>query len=239
MKWLWHKVTGGLAKISKYLVTFGAFGVFAVALLDSTFVPMPGGADAVTLLLSNARPAWWAIYAAAATLGSVAGCVILYYISRRAGRRALSRFSASKQARVKELIERYDVLSVLVASVLPPPFPFKLFVVTAGVFRFSVLRFALAIAAGRALRFALEGYLAAHYGDQAKEIFARYYPYAALFVAALVVVVVLAKNLLKRRARKSSEGEQSSEAGYTHRAPDDANIEDSSLTELRSPTPRL
>ncbi|MFL6229593.1 MAG: hypothetical protein ACJ741_12530, partial [Pyrinomonadaceae bacterium] len=83
MKWLWHKVTGALAKVSQYLVTFGAFGVFAVALLDSTFVPMPGGADAVTLLLTLARPAWWPIYAAAATLGSVAGCVILYYISRR------------------------------------------------------------------------------------------------------------------------------------------------------------
>jgi membrane protein YqaA with SNARE-associated domain len=211
VKWLWGKIAGGLAEISKYLVAFGPFGVFAVALLDSTFVPMPGGADAVTLLLSHARPGWWALYAATATLGSVAGCVVLYYISRRAGRRALSRFSARKQARVKDLIERYDVLSVLVASVLPPPFPFKLFVVTAGVFRFPLLRFAFAIAAGRAFRFALEGYLAARYGDQAKELFAHYYPYAALALAALVVVVVVAKNLLKGRGRGVDEEAESSE----------------------------
>jgi membrane protein YqaA with SNARE-associated domain len=210
VKWLWHKITTGLAKISTYLVTFGAFGVFAVALLDSTFVPMPGGADAVTLLLSNARPAWWPIYAAAATLGSVAGCVILYYISRRAGRSALSRVSERKQTRVKELIERYDILSVLVASLLPPPFPFKVFVISAGVFRFSLLRFALAIAAGRALRFALEGYLAARYGEQAKEIFAHYYPYVALAVAALVVVFFVVKSLMKGKGRRAEIGGQSS-----------------------------
>jgi membrane protein YqaA with SNARE-associated domain len=206
VKWLWHKLTGGLAKVSQYLVTFGAFGVFAVALLDSTFVPMPGGADAVTLLLSNARPAWWPVYAAAATLGSVAGCVILYYISRRAGRSALSRVSESKQTRVKELIERYDVLSVLVASLLPPPFPFKVFVISAGVFRFSVLRFALAIAAGRALRFALEGYLAARYGERAKDIFTHYYPYVALAIAALVVLFFVVKSLMKGRGRSAEVG---------------------------------
>jgi membrane protein YqaA with SNARE-associated domain len=203
VKWLWHKIAGGLAKISTYLVTLGAFGVFAVGALDATFVPMPGGVDAVTLLLSHKTPAHWWLYAAAATTGSVVGCVVLYRISRRAGRRALARFSERKQQRVKELIERYDVLAVLVASLLPPPFPFKLFVVSAGVFRFPLLRFVVAIAAGRAFRFALEGYLAAHYGDRAKEIFTHYYPYVALAIAALVVVFFVAKNLMKGKGRRS------------------------------------
>ena len=199
MKWLWHKIAGGLAKIAAYLGTLGAAGVFAVAVLDATFVPMPGGVDAVTLLLSHQTPAHWWLYAAAATIGSVVGCIVLYRISRRAGRRALSRFSERRQRRVKELIERYDVLAVLVASLLPPPFPFKLFVVSAGVFRFPLLRFAAAIFAGRAFRFALEGYLAAHYGDRAREIFTRYYPYVALGIAALVVVYFVAKGVIKNR----------------------------------------
>ena len=203
MKWLLRKITNGLGEVSGYLVTFGPLGLFAVALLDSSLVPMPGGADAVTILLSNARPAWWPIYAAAATLGSTAGCVVLYSISRRAGRRALSRFGERKQAKVKDLIERYDVLSVLVASVLPPPFPFKLFVITAGVFRFGVLRFALAIAAGRAFRFALEGYTAARYGAQAKELFARYYPYAGGALALSLVLFFVLRNFLRGRAERS------------------------------------
>ena len=206
MKWLWRKITNGLESVSNYLGAFGAAGLFAVALLDSSLVPMPGGADALTILLSGRFPARWPLYAATAALGSTAGCVILYYISRRAGRGALSRFGERKQARVRELIERYDVLTVLVASVLPPPFPFKLFVVTAGVFRFPVLRFAVAIAAGRAFRFGLEAYLAANHGEQAKELFARHYPYIGLGVAAVVVLFVVLRSLLKKEGRVAGGG---------------------------------
>jgi len=200
LKWLLRKITNGLEEVSLYLLTFGPFGLFAIAMLDSALVPLPGGPDAVMILLSAARPSWMIIYAVGATSGSVAGCLILYHISRRAGRRALARFSPAKQARVRELIDRYDVLSVLVASVLPPPFPFKLFVITAGVFHMSVMRFLIAISAGRAFRFLLEGYLAARYGAQAKELLARYYPAIGLVLAALIVAVFIGRKLWRRRA---------------------------------------
>ncbi|HLL15500.1 MAG TPA: VTT domain-containing protein [Pyrinomonadaceae bacterium] len=206
MKWLLRKITNGLTSVSQYLLAFGAFGLFGIALLDSALIPLPGGPDAVLILLSTARPAWVPLYVLAATLGSVIGCLIFYYISRRAGRGALKRFSPRRQARVKELIDRYDVLSVLVASVLPPPFPFKIFIATAGVFRFSVLRFALAVAAGRAFRYALIGYLAAHYGEHAKELLARYYPYVGLAMAALIVAFFVARNLLNKK--KQGDGER-------------------------------
>lgn len=210
MKWLLRKITNGLTSVSQYLVTFGPFGLFAVALLDSALVPLPGGADAVMILLSTARPSWWPLYAGAATLGSVIGCVILYHISRRAGRRALARFSERKQRRVKELIDRYDVLAVLVASLLPPPFPFKLFVITTGVFRLNVWRFAAAIALGRAFRFLLEGYLAAHYGEHAKDLLARYYPAIGIGLAVLIALIFLARNL-RRTKQHVEEGETTEE----------------------------
>ncbi len=204
MKWL-KKLGDWLGQVSEYLQTFGPAGLFAVALLDSALIPMAGGPDAVMMALSVHRPGMMPVYALSATLGSTIGCVILYFISQKAGRKALEKFSESKQKKVKDWIDRYDVLSVLVASVLPPPFPFKLFVITAGVFRFPVLRFAVAIAAGRAFRFGLEAYLAANYGEQAKELFARYYPYIGLGVAALVVLFVMLRNLSKRRRRVQSE----------------------------------
>ncbi|HYE12811.1 MAG TPA: VTT domain-containing protein [Pyrinomonadaceae bacterium] len=199
MKWLLRKITNGLTSVSDFLVTFGAAGLFAVALLDSALVPLPGGPDAVMLLLSTRSPGWMPVYALAATAGSVIGCVILYHISRRAGRRALEKFPLEKQARVKALVDRYDVLSVLVASVLPPPFPFKLFVITAGVFRLSVWRFAAAVAAGRAFRFFLEGFLAVRYGERAKEVLAENYPAVGVGLAAVIVVVFVLRGLLKRR----------------------------------------
>ena len=199
MKSFWHKISGGLATASQYLVTWGPFGLFTIALLDSAMVPLPGGADAVMILLTTARPSWMIFYAASATVGSVIGCVILYFISRRAGRKALARFSQARQARVKELLDRYDVLSVIVASILPPPFPFKLFVITAGVLRLNLWRFIAAIAAGRIFRFLLEGYLAARYGEQAKDLLARYYPYIGLGLAALIIVLFAGKNLWRRK----------------------------------------
>lgn len=187
-----------LAKFTVYLTTFGAIGLFVIAFLDSVMVPLPGGVDAVLLLLSASRPALMPLYVTAAVVGSTLGCLVLYYISQRAGHRALARFSESKQKRVKDLIDRYDVLSVLVASLLPPPFPFKLFVISAGVFRLQVVRLTIAIAAGRTFRYLLEGYLAARYGEHAKEILAHYYPSIGIGLAVLIVLVFVGKNLLHR-----------------------------------------
>jgi len=201
LKWLIRKITNGLTSVTDFLIPFGASGLFAVALLDSALIPLPGGPDAVMLLLSTRNPSLMPLYALGATAGSVVGCIILYQISRRAGRRALEKFPASKQARVRELVDRYDVLSVLVASVLPPPFPFKLFVITAGVFRLSLLRFALAVAAGRAFRFFLEGFLAVRYGERAKDLLAENYPAVGLGLAALIILVFVLRGLLRRRRR--------------------------------------
>ena len=207
MKWLLRKITNGLTSVKDFLIPFGAFGLFAIALLDSALIPLPGGPDAVMLFLSTQSPSRMPLYALGATAGSVIGCLILYYISRRAGRRALEKFPASKQARVKELVDRYDVLSVLVASILPPPFPFKLFVITAGVFRLNVVRFALAVAVGRAFRFFLEGFLAVRYGDEAKELLARHYPAVGLGLATLIVVAFVVKRLVGRKKGPAQEAE--------------------------------
>jgi membrane protein YqaA with SNARE-associated domain len=198
LKSVLHFVTKWLTRLSEYLITFGAFGLFAVALLDSTFVPLPSSVDALMLLLSTTYPSWMLLYAFMATAGSALGCLILYLISRRAGARALNRFSEVKQRRVRNWIERYDMFAVLVATLLPPPFPFKLFVVSAGVFRFSLLRFMLAIIVGRAFRFLLEGYFAVRYGAQAKEILAKYYPFIGIGLVVGIVVFVVLRQKFKR-----------------------------------------
>jgi len=101
-------VTKWLTRLSEYLIAYGAFGLFALALLDSTFVPLPSSADALMLVLSTRNPSWMLLYAFMATSGSALGCWILYLISRRAGARALNRFSDAKQRRVKNWIEAQD-----------------------------------------------------------------------------------------------------------------------------------
>jgi len=204
------KITRHLDKFGNYIMAFGAPGLFVLCLLDSTFVPLPSFADLLLIGLSMSNPHWMPVYVFLAVLGSTIGCVILYYISRRAGSRALRKFSPAKQKRVKDLIDRYDVLSVLVASVMPPPFPFKVFVISAGVFRFNLIRFTIAIFAGRLFRFLLEGYLAVRYGVQAKEVLAREYPWIALGLVIVIVGFFVTRNLLKRR---SATAEESLESG--------------------------
>ena len=125
MKSVIHFATKWLTRLSEYLITFGAFGLFAVAVLDSTFVPLPSSCDALMLLLSTTYPSWMLLYAFMATAGSALGCLILYLISRRAGARALNRFSEAKQRKVKLWIERYDMFAVLAATLVaatPPAF---------------------------------------------------------------------------------------------------------------------
>jgi membrane protein YqaA with SNARE-associated domain len=188
-----------LTKFSLYVATFGALGLFILSLLDSAFLPLPSGADLLLIALSAHSPRWMPLYVFVATIGSTIGCVILYYVSQKAGRRALAQFSQAKQDRVKDLIKRYDVLSVLVACLLPPPFPLKLFVITAGILRISMVRFALAIFIGRAFRYLLEGYIAARFGEQATTILAKYYPWIGLGLALLIVALVVGRAFLKRR----------------------------------------
>jgi membrane protein YqaA with SNARE-associated domain len=196
------KISRLLLKIKTYLIAMGPFGLFAIAFLDSFAIPMPAGVDAALLFLTvsheTGRMSWMLLYVAMATLGSTAGCVGLYLISRRAGHRALNRFSEKKRKRVMELLDKYDVLSVLVASLMPPPFPFKLFVVSAGVFRLSLLRFTLAIAVGRAVRYLLEGYLAVRFGDEAINIVQKYSTPISLGAIALILIVFIAKALIRR-----------------------------------------
>lgn len=199
------RLSDKLTRLSDFLVAFGPFGLFVVAVLDSSFVPLPSSADTLMLLLTTAQPRWMVVYALIATTGSALGCLILYSVSRRAGSRALARFSESKQKRAKELIDRYDVLSVLVASLLPPPFPFKIFVITAGVLRFSLTRFLAAILVGRGFRFFLEGYFAIRYGAQAKVILGKYYPWIGLGLVVVIIAVFVARLRLKRKVEPGVE----------------------------------
>jgi membrane protein YqaA with SNARE-associated domain len=194
-------MTNGLTRLSDFLIALGPLGLFAVALLDSAFVPLPSGADALMIILTIAHPQWMILYALLATAGSVIGCVILYSVSKRAGSRALKKFSPDKQKKVKDWIDRYDMLSMLVASLMPPPFPFKLFVITSGVFRFSLPRFIIAITIGRITRFLAEGYFASRYGEQAKQMAA----WLGLGLAVLVVIAFIGKRLLKSRTKATLE----------------------------------
>lgn len=199
MKSLVAQITAWLAKVKATLVTFGAFGVFAIALLDASFLPIPGGTDAVVMTLSHLNHAMMPLYVLAAVLGATLGCLFPYWVGYKAGAAALRNFSPEKRARAAALLDRYDTWAMLVGAILPPPFPFKILLLTAGAFRMNVWRFLFALALGRGLRFGLEGVMAVRYGDQAAQLFKQHYPMIGLSLAAVIIIALIIKTLLKRR----------------------------------------
>ncbi|MFN0084671.1 MAG: YqaA family protein [Blastocatellia bacterium] len=194
-----YGIGASLKWVKASLIGLGALGVLGIALLDAALIPIPGGPDAAVMALSHLNHALMPLYVLAAVLGSTFGCLFPYWIGRKTGDAALRKFSEEKVARVTALVDKYDFLAMLVGAVLPPPFPFKLFLISAGVFRMNLGKFLAALAIGRSIRFLLEGWMAVRYGEQAAEVFKLHYPKIGLGLASAVILGFLIRRLFNRK----------------------------------------
>src|SRR4026208_1730786 len=159
-----------LAWIQGFGESLGAQGLFVVAYLDSSFLSFPQVCDALIVLLTVRHPERMLFYALFTTAGSVAGCYSLYLVGRKGGEAFLrKRFHERHVDRAMAVFRRHGMLSVLVPSLLPPPMPFKIFVLAAGVSGMSHTDFLIAVGIGRAIRFFGVGLLALWKGQAAIE----------------------------------------------------------------------
>jgi membrane protein YqaA with SNARE-associated domain len=154
-------------RLQAFAMVLGGPGLFIVAFLDSSFLSLPEINDLLLIFMVTEHPTRMVFYATCATLGSIAGCLVLYFIGRKGDQWVARRFSAARVERAMSTFQRYGVMAVLIPSLLPPPAPFKIFVLLAGVAGISVWRFATAIAIGRGIRYFGEGLLAVWYGERA------------------------------------------------------------------------
>lgn len=164
-------LSGIMSAIREWAAEFGGLGLFVVAALDSSFLSFPQVNDLLIIYLSTKSPAMMPYYAGMTTLGSLLGCFVLYGFARRGGEVFLrKRFSGERVERGLALYQRHGLLAVVVPSLLPPPTPFKLFVLLAGAAQVSPWKFGAAIAIGRGIRYFGQGYLAVLYGEAAVEL---------------------------------------------------------------------
>jgi membrane protein YqaA with SNARE-associated domain len=155
-------------KVRALALALGAPGLFLVAFLDSSFLPLPGITDVLFVVTVLRTPGLMLAYVAITVVGSVAGCLVLHYLGKKGGEALVrKRFTGEKIERAMATLQRNGVMAVLVPSLLPPPAPFKLFVLLAGVVGISAPKFAVAIAIGRGIRYLALGILAVKYGDRA------------------------------------------------------------------------
>jgi len=157
-----------LAWVQGFAESLGGSGLFLIALLDSSFLSFPEVCDALIVLLTVQNPERMLYYALTTTLGSLCGCLILYTVGRKGGEAFLrKRFNERHVDRAMRVFRRYGMLAIIVPSLLPPPMPFKIFVLASGVARMGRFEFIVAVAIGRGIRYIGEGLLALWYGEQA------------------------------------------------------------------------
>ena len=189
----------------------GPPGVFIAAFLDSSFLSLPEINDLLIVTSAATDPDTVWIYAAMATLGSLAGCSVLWWIGRRGGEAFLvRRFGKQRVDDTRTAFARWDVLALAIPAVLPPPMPFKIFVLSAGVFGVRYRRLAVTLLVARGIRYAFWGLFGALYGDEALatlRIIDQWFAERVLELGLLAGGVALAAitiALLRRRRRSAS-----------------------------------
>lgn len=170
-------------------LALGAPGLFLIAFLDSSFLSLPEIADVMVVYMVTEHPARVVLYVLCTTLGSICGCLVMYFIGKKGGDAIIrKRFASANVDRAMSFFQRYGTMTVLVPCLLPPPMPFKIFVILAGVAGIPVYRFALAIAVGRGVRYTVLGLLAIRYGEPAM----AYIRENGTFVSLVAVGILLA-----------------------------------------------
>src|SRR5438045_1059866 len=195
-----------VARVRSLALALGGPGLFLVAFLDSTFLPLPGITDILLVVMVARRPAAAIWYVALTVVGSVAGCLVMHAIGRKGGEALVrARFTGDRTERAMALLQRHGLMSVLIPSLLPPPAPFKLFVLLAGVVGIGAAPFAIAIAVGRLARYTVLALLAVRYGSRAITYIQENGTTASLIVVGVLVAGFAAFMILGKRDEESAD----------------------------------
>ena len=153
----------------RFFRRLGVFGLFLMSALDSSFLVLPFGNDLLLIgLVSSNRQSWiWILYVIVSALGSVVGVFVVDLLMRNAGEKGLERFiSARKIEKLKSKLENKMGITVFIATLLPPPFPFTPAVMTASALQCARGKLLGAVFVGRLVRFGVEAVLALYFGRQ-------------------------------------------------------------------------
>jgi membrane protein YqaA with SNARE-associated domain len=189
---------GWKQKVVTLAGALGAPGLLLISFLDSSVLSFPIINDLLLIQLSIEHPARMPLYALMAATGSVLGCVLLYFIARKGGEAYFHKKAGPRARSIRHWVETNGFLGMLVAALLPPPTPFKIFVFAAGVFEVPLWSFASAIALARVIRYFGVGYLAIRYGDQALPYLSHHKLQVLVFAVLFVLISYLLSRLVLR-----------------------------------------
>jgi membrane protein YqaA with SNARE-associated domain len=170
-----------------FLAQFGIWGVGAVAMLDSSSIPVPMDLILAGYIWADKGHFW--LYCLLASVGSAVGGLLPYGVGRAGGELfLLKRVNRERFEQMRTRFERQEFLAMAIPSMMPPPTPWKVFVFAAGVFEMRVGPFMLAVFCGRMIRWLVLSLLVVKLGPDAVKIVAHHGRWAAIVVVLLMVI---------------------------------------------------
>ena len=199
--------------VLRFFMRLGLLGLFLMSALDSSFLVLPFGNDLllIALVSSNRNSLGWIAYVIVSAIGSVAGVFVIDLIMRKTGEKGLERFISQKRIeKLKAKLENKAGVTVFVATLIPPPFPFTPVVMTASALQSPRGQLLIAVFLGRLLRFGIEAVLALYFGRQVLAFMnsdvVTYIVYALVGIAIVLSTLSLLR-WLKRNGHKEAQTE--------------------------------
>ena len=198
-------LSGWKQKVVAFAIGLGAPGLFLISFLDSSVLSFPVINDLLLIELCIQRPARMPLYASMATLGSVLGCVLLFFIAEKGGEALFHKHAGKRAQAIHNWVVHNGFAGMLVAALLPPPTPFKIFVVAAGVFEVPLFSFTSAVTLARLLRYFVIGYLAIRFGKGAMSYLKDHWFIVTMVAIAVVLMSYgLSRLILRHRPKVES-----------------------------------
>src|SRR3954467_12724890 len=173
----------------RWMLRLGGPGLIVVGLVDNSVIPIPGGMDFFVILLTAHHREWWPYYGAMATAGAVLGGYFTYRLAKKGGKESIEKKIGRKRAaKVYKKFEKGGFSTIVIGSILPPPFPLVPVLMAAGVMQYPRRRFLSALTVGRGARFFLVAFLGKLYGTAIVGWLGQYY---RPFLYVLIVLGVL------------------------------------------------
>ena len=178
-----------LAQLAQFFISLGGVGLLLLGALDSSFLFLPLGNDLLIVLLSSQHHSHMPYYVSMAALGSVIGVFVTESASRKGGEAGLEgRVSARRLRYVQRQVTNHAGLMLALACMMPPPFPFTVFVIVAAALQYPRVKLLSIVAAARFARFLIEGLLAIRYGERILQLAKT--PVVQGIIIAIVVVSI-------------------------------------------------
>lgn len=194
----------------RYFFKLGLLGLFFIAAIDSSPIPLPipGSSDLLVTLLAAQRHSWLLV-TLVATAGSVAGAMASYQTGVVGGVALVDRYVPRRfRDRIQHWTEEHSLLSVALPAILPPPAPLMPFLIAAGAFRMPKARYYASFTVSRFVRHALFAWLGVHYGRRIMPVYLRFadrYGWILLVVVWGSVVFGVVYAILKLRGHKKQQ----------------------------------